>query len=84
MEDAAVREVREEVGLHAEIDRVVGVYSYSGQPVVVVVFAGHAVGGTLVAGHETDEVRIFRPAEIPWDDLAFPSVRESLREFLDR
>ena len=82
VEDAAVREVREEVGLEAEIDRLVGVYSYSGRPVVVVVFAGHPVGGELVAGHETSEVRVFPHPEIPWDELAFSSVRESLTEFL--
>ena len=36
-------------------------------------------------GHETMEARLFSEAEIPWDDLAFRTVKETLeRYFLDR
>ena len=82
IEDAAAREVREEVGLEASIERLVGVYSYSGRPVVVVVFAGVVTGGKLEALHETDAVATFPPERIPWDDLSFPSTREALRDYL--
>ena len=82
VEHAAAREVREEVGVEAAIDRLVGVYSYAGRPVIVVVFAGHIAGGELIAGHETREVATFAPEEIPWDELAFPSTRESLAKYL--
>lgn len=82
VEDGAVREVREEVGLEAVIERLVGIYSYAGRPVVVIVFAGRASGGTLAAGHETSEVRVFPPARIPWEELAFPSTRQALRDYL--
>jgi ADP-ribose pyrophosphatase YjhB (NUDIX family) len=82
VEDAALREVREEVGVEAGIDRLVGVYSYPGRPVVVIVFAGRIRSGRLLPGHETREVATFPPAEIPWDELAFPSTREALRDYL--
>ena len=32
-------------------------------------------------GHETLEARLFREDEIPWDELAFHTVRETLRRF---
>ena len=36
-------------------------------------------------GHETLEARLFREDEIPWDELAFRTVRETLRHyFTDR
>ena len=82
IQDAAAREVREEVGLLASIDRLVGVYSYSGRPVVVVVFAGRITGGELQALHETQEVATFAYDRIPWADLAFSSTREALQDYL--
>jgi ADP-ribose pyrophosphatase YjhB (NUDIX family) len=82
VDDAAVREAREEIRAEVEIDRLVGIYSYTGRPVIVVVFAGRVVGGEVAAGEETTEVGLFRPGDIPWDDLAFPSTHDALREFL--
>jgi len=31
---------------------------------------------------ETLEVRTFTPAEVPWEELAFPSTRDALAEYL--
>jgi len=82
VDHAAVREAREEVRAEVAIDRLVGIYSYTGRPVIVVVYAGRVVGGEVAAGEETTEVGLFPPDEIPWDDLAFPSTTDALREFL--
>lgn len=81
-EEAAVRETREEVGLEVRVSRLVGVYSYR-TPVVVVVYACDVLGGELRIDRESQEVRLFAPAEIPWEQLAFPSTRDALRDFLD-
>ncbi len=35
----------------------------------------------VAAGPESAEVGLFRWDEIPWDDLAFPSVRWALNHF---
>jgi hypothetical protein len=32
-------------------------------------------------GHETMEARLFAEDEIPWDELAFRTVKETLRAF---
>ena len=34
-------------------------------------------------GPESLESALFTEQEIPWDELAFPTVRELLREFLE-
>jgi ADP-ribose pyrophosphatase YjhB (NUDIX family) len=79
---AAVRETLEETGLSVDLDGLLGVYSYPGFPVVVVVYRARVAGGALQESPEIQEQAWLRPAEIPWDDLAFPSTRDALRDFL--
>jgi ADP-ribose pyrophosphatase YjhB (NUDIX family) len=82
VEDAAARETREEACLDVRVTSLLGVYSYAGRPVIVVVFTGEHVGGTLTAADETLEARTFAPSEIPWDQLAFSSTFEALRDYV--
>jgi ADP-ribose pyrophosphatase YjhB (NUDIX family) len=81
VEEAAIRETREEINLTVRLTRLVGVYSYR-TPVVVIVYACEVVAGELCIDAESQEVRAFAPDEIPWDHLAFPSTRDALRDFL--
>jgi len=82
VKDAAVREAREEAGLQVRLERLINVYSYPGRAPVVIVYAATIVGGTLMVDDEGLEARFFRAEEIPWDDLAFPSTHDALREYL--
>jgi ADP-ribose pyrophosphatase YjhB (NUDIX family) len=79
---AALREAREECGLDVRLDGLVNVYSYPGRAPVIVVYAATAVGGRLSADDESLEAAEMTPEEIPWDDLAFRSTREALRDYL--
>jgi ADP-ribose pyrophosphatase YjhB (NUDIX family) len=81
---AAVRETREETGLTVDLGGLVGVYSYTGAPVVIVVYEARVTGGTLALCHENDRLEWVAPAEIPWEELAFPSTQAALRDFLGR
>jgi ADP-ribose pyrophosphatase YjhB (NUDIX family) len=81
--DAAIREAREEAGLDIRLDRLINVYSYSGRVPVIIVFAATRIGGTLAVDDEGLEAREFEPEDIPWDDLAFRSTHEALREYFD-
>jgi ADP-ribose pyrophosphatase YjhB (NUDIX family) len=81
---AAVRETQEEVNLRVALTGILDVYSFPGSPVVVVVYAAEVVGGDLRAADECDDVRIFPPEEIPWDDLAFESTRAALKDYVRR
>ena len=78
---AAIREAREEAGLDVRIDRLINIYSYHGRTPVIIVYAATMIGGCLGCDDEGLEARFFEQNEIPWDDLAFRSTQEALREF---
>ena len=79
---AAVREAREETGLDVRLDRLINIYSYAGRVPVIVVYAATMIGGCLGCDDEGLEARFFEPETIPWQELAFRSTHEALREFL--
>ena len=79
---AAVREAREETGLDVRIDSLINIYSYTGRTPVIVVYSATMIGGCLGCDDEGLEARFFEPDAIPWDELAFRSTQEALREFL--
>ena len=73
VEEAAAREVREETGLDVEVERLIGLFSEAGNPVIVAAFLAREVGGTLAAGDEALEVGFFDVHDLP--PLAFPRDR---------
>ena len=79
---ALQREVKEETGLDVRIDRLINIYSYTGHTPVIVVYAATMTGGSLACDDEGLEAKFFVPEAIPWDELAFRSTDEALREFL--
>lgn len=79
---AAVREAREECGLDVRLDGLVNIYSYAGRAPVIVVYAATAIGGTLSVDDECLETAEFDKASLPWDNLAFRSTHEGLRDYL--
>ncbi|MDA0271621.1 MAG: NUDIX hydrolase [Chloroflexi bacterium] len=70
VEDAALREVREETGVTVRLDRLLGVYSQPGSAVVFIAYAGTITDGEPVAGDEALEVGMFAPDALP--PLPFP------------
>ncbi len=82
--DAAIRETWEEARVRVRVDSLLNVYSYRERPVIVVVYAATVTEGVPTAGDEALEIGFFRPEAIPWGELAFPSTREALRDYLAR
>jgi 8-oxo-dGTP diphosphatase len=81
LEQAAVREVLEELGLAVRLTGLVGVYSHHGEAVVLIVYAGEIEAGEPHPdGHEVSEVRRF-PLDLLPDDLAFPHDRQVLADW---
>ena len=80
--EAAIRETKEESQMDVKLGSLLNVYSYPRSPNIIVVYAAEAVGGELAAGDESVEARVFAPAEIPWNDLAFDSTRDALKDYI--
>ena len=80
-EDAAVRETWEETGLKVDLDGLLGVYSYPGTPIVIVVYRARVLEGEVRTCSENDRVEWVVPGAIPWEELAFPSTEAALRDF---
>ncbi|MFC1840828.1 NUDIX domain-containing protein [Thermodesulfobacteriota bacterium] len=83
VEDAAVRETREECKVDIELKKILGVYSYDGYLEVVIVYLAEYKSGELAAGDENTDVRLLDPGEIPWDNLAFESTRDALKDYCE-
>lgn len=81
LEEAAAREVLEELGLAVRLTGLVGVYSERGSAVVLVVYAGEVNEGEPVPdGREVSAVRRFPLDALP-DNLAFPHDRGVLSDW---
>ena len=82
VQEAAIRETKEESQLDVQLGPLLNVYSYPRSPNVIVVYAAEIVGGELGAGDESLEARTFAPTEIPWNDLAFDSTKDALKHYI--
>ena len=83
VEHAARREAKEELEIDIDLDGLVGVYSRPEDRVMLVVFAATAHGEPRPTP-EAPEIRAFAPGELPWNELAFWSTEQALRDLLGR
>lgn len=79
VEDAARREVREEIGRDVRLTGLVGLYSEQGNPVVLAVYAGALESAALTHGSDMQEAAWFSPDRLP--PLAFPRDLRILEEW---
>ncbi len=85
MEQGAARETREEAEAEIDIEQLYCMYNIPRIGQIYVLFKAQLEDGSFGAGEETIESRLFSEEEIPWADLAFPSVEQTLRHyFADR
>lgn len=85
VEEAAIREAREETGLEVTLRDMVGVFSFpDGPPTsgIIVFYRARPVGGRLGAGDDAAEVRVFLPDSFP--DLPFRTHRQALARWQAR
>lgn len=81
---AAIRETEEECGLKTGIKDLLGVYSYKGQLPVIIVYITQYLAGELIPGDETLETGLFSEKQTPWNDLAFQSTEDALKDYWER
>ena len=81
----AVRETLEEANARVEIGQLYALYNIPHINQVYILFRARLLDLDFSAGAETCEARLFRESEIPWDQIAFATVRNTLtRYYSDR
>lgn len=81
VEQAAIRETREELNLEVSITGLLGIYSRPTMVTVLAVYTADAISEPSI-GHETLSFASFRPDEVEGLDLAFWTTRMALRDWL--
>ena len=83
--EGAARETTEEAGAQFIMEDLFTVMSVARVGQVHLYYRARLTSDVFDPGHETMEARLFSEADIPWDDLAFRTVKETLRSyFADR
>lgn len=77
----AARETDEEAGADIEMQALFTVIDVPKVGQVHFFFRAQLLSDQFNPGHETMEAKLFEEADIPWDDLAFRTVRETLKAF---
>jgi ADP-ribose pyrophosphatase YjhB (NUDIX family) len=81
MQNAAARECNEEALAKVEIGSLLAVVNVTHAAQVHVMFRARMLEPNFGPGTESLEVGLYKEAEIPWADLAFPSGEFTLRKY---
>jgi ADP-ribose pyrophosphatase YjhB (NUDIX family) len=81
IEQGALRETDEEAGARIELLPLFTVLNVVAAGQVHFFHRARLLDPHLAPGPETLEARLFAEHEVPWDELAFRTVRETLRHF---
>jgi len=79
----AARETDEEAGAEYEMQDLFTVMNVVRVGQVHFYYRARLLSPIFNPGHETIEARLFTEAEIPWDEIAFRTVKETLEHYFD-
>ena len=79
--EAAARETVEEAGAHIELGPLFSLLNVQRVHQVHLFYLARLLDLDFAPGIESLEVRLFAEEDIPWDELAFPTVRTTLELF---
>lgn len=81
--EGAQRETDEEAGAKIEMQDLFTVLSVPRVGQVHLFFRARLLSDQFAPGHETIEARLFSEDEIPWEEIAFRTVKETLARFFE-
>jgi ADP-ribose pyrophosphatase YjhB (NUDIX family) len=79
--EGAMRETHEEAGAQIELEGLFTVLSVPRVGQVHLFYRARLLSDAFDPGFETLEARLFGEHEIPWDEIAFRTVKETLERF---
>lgn len=81
--EGALRETVEEAGAHIELQGLFTFLNVVRVGQLHLYFRARLLDTDFAPGPETIEAQLFREDQIPWDQLAFRTVRETLKHYFD-
>jgi len=82
IEAGAVRETWEEARARIVTEGLLGIYNIAAIGQIYMVYRARMLSPDHAPGPESTETMLVRYDEIPWKDLAFPSVRWALQDYV--
>jgi ADP-ribose pyrophosphatase YjhB (NUDIX family) len=80
-EEGAAREAAEEANIDVEVGELIGVYTIRHIGQVQMFYRGRMRSPSFSAGPESTSVELFDWDDIPWSELAFPTIRWALKDY---
>ncbi len=80
-EEGALREIDEEAGVKPQIQSLLAIYSLKHISQIQIIYKALSTNKVLNPGDETEEAYYFQWNNIPWAEIAFPSVKWALNHF---
>jgi ADP-ribose pyrophosphatase YjhB (NUDIX family) len=77
----AARETLEEANARVEVGPLFAIFNIPHISQVYMLFRARLLDGNFSAGAETLEARLFAEADIPWNEIAFATVRQTLNHY---
>ena len=81
LEEAALRESREEANANLDIQDIYSVISLPHINQIYVLYRAKLLDLDFYAGIESLDVQLFNEEDIPWDQLAFKTIERTLKQF---
>lgn len=81
--EAAARETWEEARARVHLHQLYTIFNLSHINQVYVIYYGELLDSDFAPGPESLEVKLFAVEDIPWDELAFSTIRETLKLYVD-
>lgn len=77
--EGAMRETLEEARAHVEVQQLYALFSLPHINQVYAMFRANLLDLDFGPGAESTEVRLYQESDIPWNDIAFPVIEQTLR-----
>ena len=81
--EGAARETLEETGAQFELGDFFSLVNIARVGQVHLFYRARLLSDQFAPGYETQEARLFTEAQVPWDEIAFRTVGETLKRYFD-
>ena len=83
VQEGAARETLEEADAKVNLGELYTVFNLPAINQVYMFFLGEVVDGKFGVGEESLDSNLYEESEIPWDELAFPTISQTLKHYFE-